>query len=130
MVEKVKITRAQADAIYQIRNMSFYKDDEKLIRMHVENPIEWTDLLEPLNNMQLLDLIDALRVGYEVDSYSDWEDIEKGDVLIRHPFVRNVAIYDKEIDDETISVITSKGLHRWSKSESELYAKRVGETNA
>ncbi|MEK3995660.1 hypothetical protein MKY29_12965 [Psychrobacillus sp. FSL K6-2365] len=66
MTEKVKLTQEQAEAIEYLKKGKF--SDESIIGAHARNPNGW--ILEAnvnLNRMPLLKLVDALRIGYEVE---------------------------------------------------------------
>lgn len=74
MTEKVKLTSVQVDAIEHLKKGKF--SDESIIDAHVRNPNGWTlDENVALNRMPLIKLVDALRIGYEVEpqfKVGDW----------------------------------------------------------
>lgn len=75
MSKKVKITKEQAKSIEWLRERQSEKyghlySDEKCIKDHIkmkEKNGKWTKEMSGLNDMTTMNLIDALRVGYEVE---------------------------------------------------------------
>lgn len=66
MTEKVKLTKEQADGIEDLKKKNF--SDESIIAAHIREPNGWQlDENVALNRMPLLKLVDALRIGYEVE---------------------------------------------------------------
>ncbi|MFD1205814.1 hypothetical protein ACFQ38_12005 [Sporosarcina contaminans] len=77
MTEKVKLTSEQATAIEYLRDTKFH--DEGIISSHARTPMGWeANYTEPLNGLPLLTLVDALRIGYEVE-----EEYKVGDWIVR-----------------------------------------------
>ncbi|WP_421100982.1 hypothetical protein ACOKXV_11445, partial [Sporosarcina psychrophila] len=69
MTEKVKLTQEVADAIDYALNKGRY-DHESLILSHAETELQdnpWTQAYKPLNEISLLKMVDALRIGFEVE---------------------------------------------------------------
>lgn len=81
-MEKVKLTQEQANGIESMREMW---SDESLIRTHSDSPNMWAGPnAENLNGMPLLTLVDALRIGYEVEpkyKAGDWVSKENGEAF-------------------------------------------------
>ena len=76
MTGKVELTRKQADAIEYFKNKL---GDERIIMLHAEMLLdsehEQIDQQENLDGISLLTLVDALRIGYEVEpqyKVGDW----------------------------------------------------------
>lgn len=106
-MEKVKITRAQADAI----EFLIAKNDsgesrwevEPLIRVHAQNANAWAGEADPIRHMPLLTLVDALRIGYEVKETfkaGDWVVHEAGCKLGQIEIVRGKYIMVRRTDGE------------------------------
>lgn len=71
MSKKVVITKEQAEAIEHLRSQEYYaKSDERIISIHASTKVPWTHTTKAggLNSMTLLNLVDALRIGYEVEA--------------------------------------------------------------
>lgn len=73
MTEKVKLTKKQAKGIEVMRKK--WDNDESLIRTHASYPNAWVSGdAKNLNGMPLLTLVDALRIGYEVEpEFEPWQ---------------------------------------------------------
>lgn len=195
MTEKVKIPQEVADAIQWIASETG-RDHEDIIRDHAVRSDRWMNGATALNNVPFLTLVDALRIGYEVeqppiyvgdfaariksrriierpsdragvafrvsalsldgnrvtgsDGFSHhvnkvrhatpeeikageecqkWAGIEEGDVLAMFDGYI-IGTFVREIDGETIVVNMSSGPCIWRKEKVELYAKKVGASNA
>ena len=77
MTEKVKVTREQAEAIEFILSNDGSEDSikENLIRKHAKEPNRWCGKARPILGMPLLTLVDALRIGYDIEEeykVGDW----------------------------------------------------------
>jgi len=72
-MEKVKLTQEQVSAINNCRNIV---GDEMLIEMQVNRRNSpWRNKWNAINELDLLTLVDALRIGYEVEpefKVGDW----------------------------------------------------------
>jgi hypothetical protein len=77
MTEKVRITQEQATAIEYLRDTKFH--DEGIIASHAKRPMGWeANYTESLNGLPLLTLVDALRIGFEVEEeykVGDWKKV-------------------------------------------------------
>lgn len=59
-----------------------------------------------------------------------WARIEEGDVLRHLPWSSRIGIYAGCINDESVLIQISGGQEVWKKTQVELYAKKVGASNA
>ena len=74
-MEKVKLTQEQASAINDCRNIV---GDEMLIEMQVyRRNSPWRNKWNAINELNLMTLVDALRIGYEVES-----EFKSGDYVV------------------------------------------------
>lgn len=67
MTEKVKVTQKQFEALEHRKKQAKYFSSERIIRCHVECDDDWLEGFKGLNKMPLIKLIDALRIGYEIE---------------------------------------------------------------
>lgn len=100
MTEKVKVTQEQAETIENLKRNGF--TDESIIESHAKCPNGWM-LSEntTLNRMSLLKLVDALRIGYEVEpqfKVGDWIVKLNGECFMRGEKVMKVT----EVKDNCI----------------------------
>lgn len=82
MTEKVKLTQSQVNAIDWIASETG-RDHEDIIRDHADKPGGWMHGAGALNDMPLLTLVDALRIGYEVEleyKKDDWVQDHHGNI--------------------------------------------------
>src|SRR5690625_616395 len=88
-MEKVKLTQEQVSAINNCRNIV---GDEMLIEMQVNRRNSpWRNKWNAINELDMLTLVDALRIGYEVESefkVGDWVFIDYGEAGTEIGFIK------------------------------------------
>lgn len=78
MAEKVKITQEQANALEWLQKIEGEEmgwEQGRLIKSHAKDINDWHDEAIALRGMPLLTLVDALRIGYEIEpeyKVGDW----------------------------------------------------------
>jgi hypothetical protein len=103
-MEKVKLTKKQAEALETVNHIS----KAEVIELHIENPDGWAH--ECMNGMNLDTLIRALYIGYEIEQTPEEQLLEcyknyKDNPGVRHGVkmtlnTLNIKIKGINTDDE------------------------------
>lgn len=108
MTEKVKITQEQAKAIEWL--VTFMKREHSdVITLHAKNDDKWVNGALNLNGMSLLTLVDALRIGYEIEpkyKVGDWvvsenPHFDQSKLIIGKIYTNELGDYDVDRGEKT-----------------------------